>query len=235
MTSALEDIVVVDTSATMAGTMASSFLADFGADVVLVEPPAGTPLRAQPAWPFWGRGKRSVVLDLTTPSGRDELADLGRAADVVIETWRPGVAERLGFGDADLRPFNPGLVYASVTGFGRDNPLSGLKAYEPVVMAKIGGLSSFANLSRRKGPSFVSTPYCIVQRCAPRAPRDPRRADRAGVERCSVSGSTPRSCRVWPPTTPGTGCSRCSSAATTRRTPPRPSGTRTGWPPTWQS
>ena len=64
MTSALEDIVVVDTSATMAGTMASSFLADFGADVVLVEPPAGTPLRAQPAWPFWGRGKRSVVLDL---------------------------------------------------------------------------------------------------------------------------------------------------------------------------
>ena len=160
MTSALEDIVVVDTSATMVGTMASSFLADFGADVVLVEPPAGTPMRAQPAWPFWGRGKRSVVLDLTTPSGREELVELGRVADVVIETWRPGVAERLGFGDDDLRPANPGLVYASVTGFGRDNPLSRLKAYEPVVMAKIGGLSSFANLSRRKGPSFVSTPYC---------------------------------------------------------------------------
>ena len=172
----------------MVGTMASSFLADFGADVVLVEPPAGTPMRAQPAWPFWGRGKRSVVLDLTTPAGREELAELGRAADVVIETWRPGVAERLGFGDDDLRPSNPGLVYASVTGFGRDNPLSGLKAYEPVVMAKVGGLSSFANLSRRKGPSFVSTPYCTLQRRPPRAARDPRRADRAGVERSRPAG-----------------------------------------------
>src|SRR4051794_39146314 len=123
MTSALDGIVVVDTSASMAGSVASGFLADFGARVLLVEPPGGSPLRGQPAWPFWGRGKESVVLDLASAGGRDELADLGRAADVLIETWRPGVAERLGVGDDDLRPANPGLVYASVTGFGRGNPL----------------------------------------------------------------------------------------------------------------
>ncbi|HXY93194.1 MAG TPA: CoA transferase, partial [Acidimicrobiia bacterium] len=81
-------------------------------------------------------------------------------ADVVFETWRPGVAERLGLGYDDLVAANPRLVHASVTGFGRRHPWSQLACYEPVVMAKIGGLSSFSNLSRREGPSYVATPYC---------------------------------------------------------------------------
>jgi crotonobetainyl-CoA:carnitine CoA-transferase CaiB-like acyl-CoA transferase len=158
--SALDGLVVIDTSATFAGSMASSLLADFGAHVTLIEKPGGTVLRSQPAWPFWGRGKNSRVLDLSSTEGRAELAELGRQADVMIETWRPGVAERLGVCDADLRPLNPRLVYASITGFGRQHPWSSLRAYEPVVMAKLGGLTSFGNLTRREGPSFVSTPYC---------------------------------------------------------------------------
>jgi len=157
---ALDGLVVVDTSTTIAGAVASGLLADFGAHVTMIEPPGGTPLRSQPAWPFWGRGKHSWELDLSTAVGRAELATLGRQADVLIETWRPGVAERLGISDDDLRPVNPALVYASITGFGRDHPWSRLRAYEPVVMAKIGALTAFGNLTRRQGPTFVSTPYC---------------------------------------------------------------------------
>ena len=65
-----------------------------------------------------------------------------------------------GLGDDELRSHNPRLVYASVTGFGRDNPWSQLKAYEPVVLAKIGGLHAFSGLSDRPGPSYVAAPYC---------------------------------------------------------------------------
>ena len=155
----LDALRVVDLSNTLIGTQMSQLLADFGADVVHVEPPGGSPLRQQPAWPFWGRGKSSLVLDLASDEDRQVARSLAGAADVVIETWRPGVAERLGLGYDELSAANPRLVYASVTGFGRDNPLSHLKAYEPIVMAKIGGLDSFEILSDRAGPSFVSTPY----------------------------------------------------------------------------
>ena len=156
----LEGLRAVDLSETLTGAHISQLLADFGADVVLVERPGGNPLRSQPAWPFWGRGKRSVVLDLQDTADRDVARSLAAGADVVIETWRPGVAERLGLGYDDLAAANPQLVYASVTGFGRDHSWSQLACYEPVVMAKIGGLAGFSNLSRRSGPAYVSTPYC---------------------------------------------------------------------------
>jgi crotonobetainyl-CoA:carnitine CoA-transferase CaiB-like acyl-CoA transferase len=111
------------------------------------------------AWPFWGRGKRSVELDLKDDDDRNVARSLAGRADVLIETWRPGVAERLGLGYEELAEANPRLVYASVTGFGRNNPLSHLKCYEPIVLAKIGALDAFSGLSDRPGPSFVSTPY----------------------------------------------------------------------------
>jgi crotonobetainyl-CoA:carnitine CoA-transferase CaiB-like acyl-CoA transferase len=159
MAGALDGLRVVDLSNTIVGTQMSQLLADYGADVVHVEPPGGSPLRAQPAWPFWGRGKRSIVLDLKDGADLATARSLASAADVLIETWRPGVAERLGLGYEDLSTLNPRLVYASVTGFGRGNPLSGLKAYEPIVMAKIGALDGFTPLSDRPGPSYVTTPY----------------------------------------------------------------------------
>lgn len=159
MAGPLDGLRVVDLSNTIVGTQMSQLLADYGAGVVHVEPPGGSPLRSQPAWPFWGRGKRSIVLDLKDAADRDTARSLAAAADVLIETWRPGVAERLGLGYEELSATNPRLVYASVTGFGRDNPLSHLKAYEPIVMAKIGALDGFTPLSDRPGPSFVTTPY----------------------------------------------------------------------------
>lgn len=158
--SALDGLVVVEVSGTLTGTIVSGFLADFGAHVTIVEPLDGSPLRSERAWPFWGRGKHSCLIDLDEAKGRDELARLAADADVVVETLRPGSAEAMGLKYRDLAQNNPGLVYASVTGFGCENPWSRFKAYEPVVMAKTGGLTAFGNLTSRDGPAFVSTPYC---------------------------------------------------------------------------
>src|SRR4051794_30575896 len=105
-------------------------MADFGAEVVHVEPPGGSPLRATPGYPFIGRGKRSIVLDLTDEVDRALARTLAEGADVVIETFRPGVAERLGLGEEDLRAANPGLVYGSVTAWGREGPYKDAKGYE---------------------------------------------------------------------------------------------------------
>lgn len=150
---------VIDLTSTITGAQVTQTLADFGADVTMVERPGGNPLRGQPAWPFWARGKRSVELDLTRNDDRDVVRAIAADADVVVETWRPGVSERFGVGYDDLAALNRRLVYASVTGFGRNNPLSNVKGYEAIVMAKIGALDSFAMLSNRPGPSFVGTPY----------------------------------------------------------------------------
>jgi len=151
---------VLDLSSTTTGAQVTQTLADAGAEVILVEPPGGTPLRRVPAWPFWGRGKHSVVLDLHEGADRDRARRLAATADVVVETWRPGVAERLGLGYDELAALNPRLVYASITAFGRENPLCHLKGYEPVVMAKLGMLDAASRLTARPGPAFVASPYC---------------------------------------------------------------------------
>src|ERR1700689_2509536 len=114
----LAGIRVLELSNGLSGVQAGQFLADFGADVVQVEPPGGDPLRAQPAWAFWGRGKRSIELDLHVPADCAVARQLAVGCDVVIETFRPGVAARLGLGYDDLQADNPGLVYVSVSGFG---------------------------------------------------------------------------------------------------------------------
>ena len=157
---ALSGICVVDFSSTFAGAVATQLLADYGARVVLVEPPGGTVLRRQPAWPAWGRGKESAVLDLKSAAGRAGAERLCSAADVVIETWRPGVAERLGVGYEAVRAANPYVVYGSVTAFGRDGPYAHLPGYEAVVMAKAGALDAYGGITTRRGPAYVTAPYC---------------------------------------------------------------------------
>ena len=111
MSGPLSGVRVVDLSNTLTSAHVSGFLADFGADVVQVEPPGGSPLRTQPAYPFWGRGKQSIVLDFHDPDDLGVARRLAVGADVVIETFRPGVVERLGLGADELRAENPALVY----------------------------------------------------------------------------------------------------------------------------
>jgi crotonobetainyl-CoA:carnitine CoA-transferase CaiB-like acyl-CoA transferase len=138
---------------------AGQFLADFGADVVQVEPPGGSALRHQPAWPFYGRGKRSLELDLGDPEDHAVARRLAAGSDVIIESFRPGVAARLGLDYEDLVVDNPGLIYASITGFGPDGPCADLQGYEGIVLAKLGALQALSDMTERPGPSFPSAPF----------------------------------------------------------------------------
>jgi crotonobetainyl-CoA:carnitine CoA-transferase CaiB-like acyl-CoA transferase len=154
---ALEGLRVIDLSTTQPGAEVTQLFADFGAEVILVEPPGGNPLRSQPAYPVWLRGKKSIELDLDDAADRAVAVNLCRGADVVVETWRPGVADRFGLGFESLAEVNPRLIHGSITGFGRSGPLSHLKGYEGVVMSKIGGFGQL-RLTDRNGPSFCATP-----------------------------------------------------------------------------
>ena len=155
----LAGIRVVDLSSSWVGAHMGLFFADQGAEVVCVEPPGGSSLRGSAAWAFLGRGKHSVVADLARPEGVQRARRLARAADVVVETWRPGTAERMGLGYDDLAAGNPGLVYTSVSGFGSKGPLAGLAGYEALVMAKLGFAVQFTSFTPRGGPAYCSVPY----------------------------------------------------------------------------
>src|SRR5260370_7240737 len=110
----------------MAGGLATGVLADFGSDVIKIEPPAGDPFRSHPAWLAWNRGKKSAVLDLKTVEGRMQVQRLAEQADVVLESFRPGVAHRLGIDYATLSAIHPPLVYTSLHRSGPQRPLSPL-------------------------------------------------------------------------------------------------------------
>ena len=146
----LSGLRVADFSRVLAGPYATMLLADFGADVVKIESPAGDDTRSwRPPVDDVGestyfaavnRNKRSVVCDLGTPDGLAAARRLAETADVLVENFRPGVMERFGLDEAALRPGNPGLVYCSITGFGRAEGAV-LPGYDLLVQA-VGGLMS---------------------------------------------------------------------------------------------
>jgi crotonobetainyl-CoA:carnitine CoA-transferase CaiB-like acyl-CoA transferase len=164
MKAACEGLTVVDFGQGMAGSMVGMILADHGADVIKVEPPTGDPTRATAGFLMWNRGKRSVVIDLKTQAGRAAAATLAASADVVVENFRPGVAERLGIGYEALARENPRLVYCSITAFGGGDARSARKVYEGV-MAGISGrmvgldLLSGATIGQdRSAPIYTAAP-----------------------------------------------------------------------------
>lgn len=103
MAQVLDGITVLDFTWGLAGGIATMVLFDFGAEVIKIEPPGGDPFRGRPASLQWNRGKKSVILDLKTPQGQERVRGLVRSADVVVESFRPRVAERLGIGYDDPR------------------------------------------------------------------------------------------------------------------------------------
>jgi crotonobetainyl-CoA:carnitine CoA-transferase CaiB-like acyl-CoA transferase len=149
-------LVVMDFTWGMAGGLATAVLADFGADVVKIEPPAGDPFRSHPAWLAWNRGKKSAILDLKSAHGRSQAQQLAERADVVIESFRPGVARRLGIDYATLSAINGRVVYASISGWGQQGPLSQVAGYEGAVAAKSGRMMDFAGQMNRPGPAFTA-------------------------------------------------------------------------------
>ncbi|MGC4108843.1 MAG: CoA transferase [Nocardioides sp.] len=149
----LSGVRVVEFGHVAAGPFGSMLLADLGADVVKIESPDGDQLRGWPPiavrdgerfshnFASVNRNKRSVVADLKDPADLERVRGLCRAADVLLENYRPGVLDRLGLGFDELSSGHRGLVYASVSGFGRTGEYAALGAYDVVVQAMSGLMS----------------------------------------------------------------------------------------------
>ena len=146
----LEGVRVLDLSLFLPGPHLTMMMADHGADVIKVEPPSGEPVRnvgyrTADDVSVWfrntHRGKRSVVLDLKSDTGRTALLKLAETADVFVEAFRPGVVDRLGVGYDDLKAVNPRLVYASISAFGQTGPESQRPAHDLAIQALSGTAS----------------------------------------------------------------------------------------------
>lgn len=155
---ALQGIRVVNLSENVSGAVLGQFFADHGAEVVLVERAGGSPLRTQAAWPAWARGTRSIEADLDDPA----VHALAASADVIVDTFRPGVLDRHGLGYETLAANNPRLIMTSITGFGRTGPMSHLKGYEGILQAKLGIADQFSGQVQRDGPSYSTVPMCTI-------------------------------------------------------------------------
>jgi crotonobetainyl-CoA:carnitine CoA-transferase CaiB-like acyl-CoA transferase len=136
---AFDGVKVLDLTSYIAGSFAATWLADLGADVVKVENPTGDPFRVTRGFLVWNRNKRGIVLDLKHPDGLAAFYRMVRQADVVMENYRPGVADRLGVGYERLREVNPRIIYCSVSGYGQTGPYSQKPAFDPLLQA-IGGV-----------------------------------------------------------------------------------------------
>ncbi|HWS44964.1 MAG TPA: CoA transferase, partial [Acidimicrobiia bacterium] len=138
MPGACTGIRVLDCSRGAAGSLTTMVLADFGAEVIRVEPPGADPMAETPAYLLLQRGKKSITLDLQSAAGRAEMHRLVPGVDVVVEDAGPSRAGELGLGYRDLSRLNPALVVFSITGFGRSGPLADAPADDALVMAKAG-------------------------------------------------------------------------------------------------
>ena len=147
MVKILQDIRVVELGTYITGPAAGMHLADLGADVIKVERPGtGDPFRAfkgglySPHYQTYNRNKRSIALDTKDPADLAVLHDLIATADVFIQNFRPGVAEKLGAGEDELRKIKPDLIYCAISGFGTSGPSRDRPAYDTVAQAASGYL-----------------------------------------------------------------------------------------------
>jgi formyl-CoA transferase len=148
-TGTLAGVRVLDLSRLVAGNMLTQFLADFGAEVIKVEPPAGDTLRAwktkdvQTNWKIYARNKKSLGLELRKPEARELLKKLIPSAQMFIESFRPGTLEKMGLGPDELLKLNPKLVIVRISGWGQDGPYSKRPGFGTLVE----GMSGFASFN----------------------------------------------------------------------------------------
>ena len=189
MAGVLEGVEVLDLSWGIPGPVTGMLLADHGARVTKIEPPGGDPTRSFSGARVWHRGKRSAFLDLKNAEDRDRLLALARTADIILESYSPGVTTRLGIDYDTLHAINPRLVYTSITAYGLDNKHSDRPGYEALVAARTGQqwesrgveggtiarLSGFEGAlpglpvpddcwtaAKRPGPLFAGTPWASM-------------------------------------------------------------------------
>ena len=147
MSGPLRGVRVLDLTSVVSGPHAAMILCDQSADVIKVESPEGDIMRRDgmtPGFVSSNRGKRSIVLDLKPPPALAVLRRLIAVSDVLVQNFRPGVADRLGFGEPDVRAVNPGLIYVSISGVGETGPDVRKRVYDPVIQA----LSGLADIQR---------------------------------------------------------------------------------------
>lgn len=166
----LDGIRVVCFTAVAAGPVCAMMLADFGAEVIKVEPPRGDRSRGWGTGRFgrdgefsaiflaFNRNQSSVVIDLRTPGGRADAQRLIATADIVIENFTPGVADQFGVGYQDAAALKPDVIYCSISGFGQEGPLRGRPGFDTMMQAYTGHLSITGEQDRpavRIGPSAI--------------------------------------------------------------------------------
>jgi crotonobetainyl-CoA:carnitine CoA-transferase CaiB-like acyl-CoA transferase len=152
MEQALSGITILDFSRQMAAPLGTAMLSDYGADVIKVESlPNGDPSRTtgkafingeSALFLMWNRGKRSVAVDMRQPEGLEIIHELAARVDVLVESYRPGVADKIGIGYEALRGRNPRLIYCSLSAFGPSGPLAKAPGTDPVVQALSGVMST---------------------------------------------------------------------------------------------
>ena len=166
----LEGLTVLDLSLFLPGPAATQLMADHGARVIKVENPrAPEPTRSAAAFPWQQggetvmfrntqRGKESIALDLKTEAGKAALLALARKVDVVVEAFRPGVAQRLGIDYASLSADNPGLIYCSISAFGQTGPWRDRPAHDTATVAAAGILDVTRSPEGDSGPAIIGVP-----------------------------------------------------------------------------
>lgn len=165
MAGPLEGFRIIDLTSVVSGPLGTMILADQGAEVIKIEHPAGGDFTRAMANRRGGfsasflnnnRSKRSVALNLKDPRGVDAVLKLAATADAFVQNFRPGVADRMGLGEAAVRAVNPSIVYCSISGFGDTGPYADKPVYDPLVQA-LSGLTSIQGGSDEARPRLVRT------------------------------------------------------------------------------
>lgn len=156
MAGPLEGIKILDLTWGIAGPLGVLMLAEQGADVIKVEPPGGDPFRAYDGARVWNRSRRSLILDLKSDGGRAVFRKLVADADVVAESFRPGVMDRLGFGYDALAAVNPRIILLSVPGYPAGHRFASRPGYDALVQASSG--QQWEQPGWRPGPIFLHMP-----------------------------------------------------------------------------
>jgi CoA:oxalate CoA-transferase len=168
MSFALDGVRVLELARFQAGPRGGMLLSDLGAEVIKIEPPGGEETRRMPPlvrgqsvyFTVYNRGKKSVCLDLRSARGKEIFADLVRKADVVLENFRPGVMQSMGFDYERLRELNPGIILVSVSGFGQHGPYRDRPAFDSLGQA----MSGLMTLTGQPEGKPIGTASSVVDR-----------------------------------------------------------------------